>query len=444
VLQVSPAFTVEEFEFVEAGPGLALLRLSGAWHDAAPEEAVPLVALSGGQRLTLAALPAPPSADGAWRAAYSASPELLRDPGAAFELEPAAGAAIPLPRPVEHGASDGAVEVEAVEVEAVEVEAVQPAPPASEPPRAIPEERPVSRIFGRRRQQAPQQLESHAALMEALAAERHARQAAERIAAEEHARAQHAEAVLADELRSTVGKTEELIARIDGYEHGRVSFEEELDAVRRTHADLLAETEHEHRREVRGLREQLAETQRELSTANDELDAANHHIDTLNDAHSLELGAARSQRDTAERQLAEARATIEGLRARLEDREALIELAREEAAVAHSESEDLQLAVVRLRDAIAVRVRDAATAPRRFTRDPEELDRSREELRRDAERITALERQAEALRDAIHSQLPYSLHASPLQEALPVGEPEDPQVEEALPVGEPEETQVDA
>jgi hypothetical protein len=429
VHQASPTFSVDEFEYVEAGPGLALLRLSGTWHDGAPEEDVALVALSGGEPLTLSSLPAPPSADGAWRAAYSASPELLRDPDATFELELPAGAAVALPRPVEHGSSDGAVEVEAVEVEAVEVETAQPAASSPEPPRAVPEGRPVSRIFGRRRQQAPVQPESHAALLEALAAERHARQAAERIAAEEHARAQHAEAVLADELRSTVGKTEELIARIDGYEHGRVSFEEELDAVRRTHADLLAETEDEHRREVRALREQLAETQRELSTANDELDAANLHVDTLNDAHSLELGAARSQRDTAEQQLAEARAAIEGLRARLEDREALIERAREQAAVAERETDDLQVAVVRLRDAIAVRVRDAATARRRFTRDPEELDRSREELRRDAERIAALERQAEALRDAIHSQLPYSLHASPLQEALPVGEPEETQVD---------------
>ena len=40
-----------------------------------------------------------------------------------------------------------------------------------------------------------------------------------------------------------------------------------------------------------------------------------------------------------------------------------------------------------------------------------------------------LERQAEALRDAIHSQLPYSLHASPLQEALPVAEPEETRVD---------------
>jgi DNA repair exonuclease SbcCD ATPase subunit len=280
-------------------------------------------------------------------------------------------------------------------------------------------ERPASRIFGRRRQ-PPAQPDSHAALQDALAAERHARQAAERTAAEERARAQRAEAVLAEELRSTVGKTEELIARIDGYEHNRVSFEVELDAVRRTHSDLLAEAEDEHRAALRSIRDQLHEAQREL-------DAANHHIDTLNEAHTLELGGARSQRDTAERQksaleeqLAASRAESEALRARLEDRDGVIERARAEAAQASAESEELHHAVARLRDAIAARARDAATAGKRFIRDPDALDRSREELRRDAERIAALERQAEALREAIHSQLPYSLHASPLQEALPL------------------------
>lgn len=413
---MTPTFAVDEFEYVEAGPGLALVRLAGSWLAGAPELAVPLVAVSGGERVPLSPLPAPPSPDGSWRAAYSASPELLRDADAVFELEPPAGPPIALPRPIEHGAM--------AQLEPAVADRVEPATPAPLPAIVIAEDRAPSRIFGRRRQQPPPQPESHAALLEALQAERHARQAAERSAAEEHARAQHAEAVLADELRSTVGKTEELIERIDGYEHGRISFEQELDAVRRTHADLLAETEDEHRRQLRELREQLADAQRELAVANDELDAANQHVDTLNNAHSLELGAARSQRDTSEQQLAEARAAIDDLHARLEDREALIGRARQEAAQAKDESDDLELAVVRLRDAIAVRVRDAAGARRRFARDPEQLDRSRQELRRDAERIAALERQAEALRDAIHSQLPYSLHASPLQEALPVGEPD--------------------
>jgi DNA repair exonuclease SbcCD ATPase subunit len=117
------------------------------------------------------------------------------------------------------------------------------------------------------------------------------------------------------------------------------------------------------------------------------------------------------------------------LRTQLEQRESLIERARAEAAHGAEEVADLHAAMARLRDAIAIRARDAAMARRRFSRSPEALDRSRDELRRDADRIAALERQAEALRDAIHSQLPYSLHASPLQEALPLGEETEVQSE---------------
>jgi hypothetical protein len=427
----SPTFAVEEFEYVEASPGLALLRLAGTWQTGDPPLAVALVALSAGERLRLSALPAPPAGDGSWRAAYSASPALLRDASVTFELEPPSGEPIPLPRPVEHGTAPSRPAPRRVAAIAAAVAEPEPEPaaepePVAEPARApaAAEERPPSRIFGRRRQPQP---DSHIALKDALAAERHARQAAERTAAEERARAQRAEAVLAEELRSTVGKTEELIARIDGYEHSRVSFEEELEAVRRTHADLLSEAVDEHRAELRELREQVQDVQRELAAAQQELEVANSHIATLNEAHKLELTAARSQRNTAEKestaleeQLTASRSDAEALRATLEDREALIERARAEAAQANAESAELHEGVARLRDAIAARVRDAATARKRFIRDPAALDRSREELRRDAERIAALERQAEALREAIHSQLPYSLHASPLQEALPL------------------------
>jgi hypothetical protein len=424
VRQSRPAFRVEEFEYVEAGPGLTLLRLAGTWQAGDPPADVALVAWSGGERIPLPALPAPAPDDGSWRSAYSASEELLSDPAVAFELEPATGGPIPLPTPVEHGSA------EAEAVPEPEPEPTQEvAPIGSHTADREPEGETRPRIFGRRRP-APATLDP-SGLRTVLAAEREARQAAERTAAEERARAQRAEAVLHEELRSTVGKTEELIARIDGYEHSRVSFEEELDAVRRTHADLLAEAREEHALERRALRAELESAQRELAAAQDELDAANSHLDTLYEAHALELGAARSQRDAAderratlERQLAAVQTATETLEARLENRESLIERAREEAAEATAESADLHAAVARLRDAIAVRARDAAASRSRFARSPEALDRSRDELRRDAERIAALERQAEALRDAIHSQLPYSLHASPLQEALPLGEQE--------------------
>jgi hypothetical protein len=411
----SPAFTVEKFEYVDAAPGLALVRLSGSWRAGDPPGDVGLVAWLGGERIPLSALPAPPSAEGFWRAAYSADPELLADPATAFELEPPEGPPIALRAPVEHGAAEAQPEAEPEQTAAV-------APPQPRPDRDT-AARP--RIFGRRRSgPIPPDV---AGLRAALAAEREARQAAERTAAEERARAQQAEAMLAEELRNTVGKTEELIERIGGYEHSRVSFEQELDAVRRTHSDLLAEAREEHALDLHAIREELEAAQRELAVALDDLDAANEHVDTLHEAHSLELGAARSQRDAAderraglERLLADERATTESLHTQLDDREEVIERARAEAAQATEQSADLEDAVMDLRDAIAARARDAANARRRFARTPEALDRSRDELRRDAERIAALERQAEALRDAIHSQLPYSLHASPLQEALPL------------------------
>jgi predicted nucleic acid-binding Zn-ribbon protein len=355
-----PAFQVETFEYVEAGPGLALLRLAGTWRAGDPPGGAELVVVSAGERVTLAPLPAPPAGDGdpLWRAAYSAPPDLLH---AAFELDPPAGRPIPLPAPVEHGAA------EADDAEDAE-EAVD------EPQAAAPRRR-----FGRRREQP------RPASTDALDAVR-------------------------EELRGAVGKAAELVERIAGYEEDRTSFTEELEGVRRTLA-----------LELEAVREQLQATQREL-------DAANRHLDTMYEAHTLELGSARNQRDSAnersarlEQALRDARAEIDALRDQLDDREALIERARADAGRASRESAEMEAAVARLHDAIAARAREAAASPRRrFARDPQELERAREELRRGAERIAALERQAEALREAIHSQLPPSLQPSPLQEALPL------------------------
>lgn len=381
--QTTPAFTVDSFEFVDAAPGLALLRLSGAWGTSDPPADVALVAVVSGDRETLPSLPAPPAADGTWRAAFSASPEILGDPHVMFELELPGGAWVSLPAPVEH--------------QPVALEQDAEVAPKPEPEPEV--EAPKPRFFSRRRgaDPAPEPApDPDLERLDPLAVERHARHTAEQLASEQRARADRAEAMLTDELRSTVGRTEALIDRIDGYERLR----DELDATR------------------------------------SELDAANAHLDTLHDAHGLELRAARSQRDQAqernaalEDQVAEKRTAVETLRAELDGRERLIERARAEAARAGAELDELHTAVARLRDAIALRAQDAATSQRRFDRSPEALNRSRDELARDADRIAALERQAEALRDAIHSQLPYSLHASPLQEALPLAGEADAETE---------------
>jgi hypothetical protein len=360
-----PAFQVETFEYVDAGPGLALLRLAGTWRAGDPPGGVELVAVSAGERVTLAPLPAPPAGAGGplWRAAYSVSPSLLH---AAFEVEPPAGRPIPLPAPVAHDT------IEAADPPA-EPEGPQASEHAEEPGAAAPRRR-----FGRRREKPP--LSSDAL------------------------------ETVSEELRGAVGKATQLVDRIAGYEEGRTSFTEELEGVRRTLAI-----------ELEAVREQLQSTQREL-------EAANRHLDTMHEAHALELGSARSQRDSAnersgrlEQALADARSRIDALRDDLADRQSLIERARADAIRASQESAEMEASLARLNDAIAARAREAAAAPpRRFARDAQKLERAREELDRGSERIAALERQAEALRDAIHLQLPPSLHPSPMQEALPL------------------------
>jgi hypothetical protein len=373
----TPAFEVETFEFVEAGPGMALLRLAGTWRAGDPPEAQ-LVVYTGDdpEPVELEALPAPPAAGGVWRAAFSTDPELLRDPSARFELEPPAGREIALPAPVERGAG--------AEVEA---EAAEPEPEPE--PSAVRSPAPPRRIFGGRR------LRSEAELRRALAAERK--------------RAERAEAALRDELRGTLGQAAELLARIDGYEHSRVSFAQELDAVRRTHAQLVDEL------------------RAELETAKRELASAGEQLDTVHEAHSIELGGARRQRDAAverhaemKQELALAREEVDALHAQLADRDELLEHARAEAAAGARESAELHDGVERLRAALEARVRDAST-PRRGSRAAaEEIDHVREQLDAGVERVAALERQAEALRDAIEAQLPASATLSPLQEALPL------------------------
>ena len=385
------AFTVESFEYLPSDSQVALLRLAGVWRAGRPPLGTELVAVAGGERVTLTALPAPhPAASDVWHGAYSVPADLL---GAAFELELPTERAIPLPAPTEIGAR-------------------------KEPPRAA--GLALGREESRRRR----------ALRRALSEERDARRAAERTAAEERERAERAEAALQEELHGAVGKAEELIGRIDDYEHTRPSFAQELEALRRSHEKLLVEERHEHDKEVARMRAELESAEHELDGARAELSAAHGHLDTLHKAHSLELGAARTQRDAAlerqqslERRLEAARAEAADLLARLEQRESLIERARAQAAEASRDSSAMQAAAVRLRDAIAARARDASAPGRRFERDTS--DTARDELRRGAERIAELEREAQALRDAIREQLPRPLGSSPLQEVLPLSD-EDP------------------
>jgi hypothetical protein len=437
---VAPAFEVETFEYVEAGPALALVRLAGRWRPGAEPGDAELFALAGGgSRTALDPLPAPPGADDLWRAAFSAAPELLRDAGARFELVPAGGGeAVALPAPVEHGAAAGPATPAAPAAErrrAVGPESVPaPAPHAAAEPARPP------RLFGRRRavtQAGAQPMPTtDLALRQELAAERARREAAERIAAEQRERAERAEEMLRAELSGTLGQAAEVLERLDGYEHERRSFEQELDAIRHTHEERLA-----------AVYDELEAVRAELGASVEQLNAAHEQLDTVHEAHSMELTAARSQRDAAierqhglEEQLAAAHADVDALHALVEDREGLIEQARGEAAHASGEAAEMQAAAERLRDAIVARTREAERRQsRRFARDAQAHPRAqapmppldpqaREELRAGLERVAELERQAESLREAIRAQLPGGA-PSPLQETLPldaVGAPPPP------------------
>jgi hypothetical protein len=62
----------------------------------------------------------------------------------------------------------------------------------------------------------------------------------------------------------------------------------------------------------------------------------------------------------------------------------------------------------------------------RFATNPAVLEGYREELQRLGEQIPAIQRQAAALRDAIYSELPYFLRASPEQQILPLPDEQPP------------------
>jgi hypothetical protein len=414
-----PAFRAESFEYLEAGAGLALLRLSGFWSEADPPAGSTYLTVTGagGEPVELAPLPAPQGSTGVWRAAFSAPTRLLADPMAAFALEPERGDPIVLPAPTRHGGAESAPSAGSAERQPADT-------PASEGA--------GGGFFARRR--------GHDHLKRALAAERDARREAERAAAGERARAERAEASLREELREAVDRAAELLARIDDYEHRRVTFPEELDAVRRTHADLLAATREEHRLELEAVREETEAMRRELDAAHREVATANEQLDVTHEAQAVELASARRQRDDAlerqedlERRLAAARAEVEALAARLADREDLLDRARAEAAVALGETQELQDATARLRDAIVARAEAAAHSGGRM-RSAAELQVTQDELQEGIDRLAALERQAEALRDAIYAKLPAGPSVSPSQEALPLSVEGDEPADQQAPV----------
>jgi DNA repair exonuclease SbcCD ATPase subunit len=250
------------------------------------------------------------------------------------------------------------------------------------------------------------------------------------------------EVKLTEELRSTVGRTEQLMQRIEGYEQSRASFEQELEAMRRQHAELLEETRKQHAAELEAVRNQADTTQRELSAAVEELRSANSQLERLHEARAVEFEEGADEDDAAKEREAELEQELESARAaadtareaaeelleRLVERHGVVERARIEAQHAQAETSDVKEAVQRLRDEIARRAQSGVGVKERvrFAANPAVLDRYREELEQLGEQLPAIRHQATALRDAIYSELPYFLRASPDQQILPLPEEQPP------------------
>ena len=342
-----PDFQVESFEYVEVGPGLALLRLAGLWRDEAPSSA----RLFAGEE-ELAALPEPPSDGGdLWRAAFSASGDAL---AAAFVLEAEDGRVVELPPPSERGVAPMAPESPEPEpapvaVEPAEYQAYEPEPEASFEPEPA----------------------NFAGAEQALVAER-----------ERHERT---EASLREQLRVMVNETSEFMGRLEGYELRRAELEKELSWERLLHKETrrLKDSAELERDEALG---RLAPVESEVVRLRRELE-----------------GTARSQR-----QLVEARERIAELERRLERQDDLLAGARAVVESGGRELADLEERLLELRDAAGwSHIPSTNGHAPALVASPEQADaveRAIEEADRGTERLAQLERRVGELREDIASR----------------------------------------
>jgi hypothetical protein len=435
----TPDFDVEKFEYVVTAPRVVVVRLSGCWRAGRPRDDVGVVGWLGGQRIPLFLLPSPED-DGSVSVAFSTTPEPFEDRKTTFELELDGGGAIRLPPPIKARPRRADRDRDRTSDERAQRAARREA-------------------VGERRSRAQRTADRE----KREAAERKRREAAARQAAAEPPPVeppppaeppppppppQQSEAQLTEELRSTVGRTEQLMQRIEGYEQSRASFEQELEAMRRQHAELLEQTRTQHAAELEAVRNQVDSTQRELAAAVDELRSANSQLERLHEARAVEQEGDAADDDAAKEREAELEQELEAARAaadtaseaaeelleRLVERHGVVERARAEAQHAHAETSDVREAVQRLRDEIARRAQSGAGTKERvrFAANPAVLEGYREELQRLGDQIPAIREQAAALRDAIYSELPYFLRASPDQQILPLPDEQPPPGHETL------------
>jgi hypothetical protein len=279
---------VDEFEYVEVGADLALLRVAGAWRGVEPH-AVALIAERSGMEIELPTLPEPPD-DGAglWRAAFSARADLL-DGHSAFVLVADDGRVVELPEPGPHGMA---------------AEEREPEPePAPEP---------VEDLLDEPRSYAPP-YDADDVDFRAFEAER--------------VRHERVEAELREQLRVVVAETADFMGRLQGYEERRAELEKELSWERLLH------------KETRRLKDE-AERERD--------DALRRFGPVKADLERARYEVEASAR--AARQLVEARERIEELERRLERQEDLLRNARDVLDQGAGRLGELEARLLRLRD----------------------------------------------------------------------------------------------
>jgi hypothetical protein len=291
---------VENFEFVEVGEDLALLRLAGVWRGDEPES-VRLIASRHEGEEELAALPEPPDdGSGLWRAAFSAHPGHF-DGATLFTLEAVDGRAVELPEPVEHGSA--AVDV----AEQVEEEPEPDAESAYVPP--------------------PHPDEDDFRAFEA-----------------ERARHERVEAELREQLRVMVSETADFMGRLEGYEARRAELEKELSWERLLHKET--------RRLKDTAERERDDALRKLGPVRANLERARHEVESGARA-SRQLVEARERIEELERRLDRQEDLLRNAREVLEqgvDRLAeletrLIELREEAAGLPPGAAADVEAAL---------------------------------------------------------------------------------------------------
>ena len=348
-----PHFDVERFERVDAGPSLALLRVSGVWSGGIRDETEMPALVVGGKRVRPLPAPdlAPPRPDSPWRAAFSAPVALLEEANGRFGLA-IDGRVVALPEP-ETGALPAARPAAA-------------APPAPEPEPERPEagtqpERPELAALEHRLAAAVAERD---AALEDIA---HAREELERRMERERAAQEAAEDAMA--AREQV---EADLAR----EVGRLRAQIEREAE-------VAEGE------VTQLRARLAERERELQAAGE----------AVREAEAAAEQAATQARQAAEERASEAEAAAQRTAAEL----------AEQLEARQVEIAGLQARIEQEREVFAGRLEEERSGRERVGREAAERAQAEARRRSDAERTaeealaaaSALEQDVQALREQL-------------------------------------------